>query len=204
MKKILLLILLMQTNAVYLLCFAQGVLSPNNRGMERVMRIEQSWDWGTYGHGSFDDAVRAFNAEKDVATYLVGASTFRVFTRFKKNYVEVNTGQVNGIYTYTTNTTLDAFTDKVPEPNRIKTPFVKQEPAVKILRSGNTWEWGTFDHGSFDEAVSVLHPDDVVSLKGVVDSRIKYRVFTNTTLNFIEVDYGWPGGVFCYTTLRME
>ena len=85
MKKILLLILLMQTNAVYLLCFAQGVLSPNNRGMERVMRIEQSWDWGTYGHGSFDDAVRAFNAEKDVATYLVGASTFRVFTRFKKN-----------------------------------------------------------------------------------------------------------------------
>ena len=169
----------------------------NNNGLKRVERYVNDWDWGTFGHGTFDDAVALFKAESEVATYkLDGNRTYRVFTRNKKNYVEVTNPAIGNAYTYTTNTPLNSY----PDNNATETNAT-QDVQQKILRQGNTWAWGTYGHGSFDEAMAILKEEaNVIRFKDPAKLKTNYRLFTHGALNYVEMNCGWTGGVFFYTT----
>jgi hypothetical protein len=169
---------------------------PAQGGFERTERKGDAWKWGTAGHGSFDTAVQLFGASADVSTYTTPQATYRVFTRGELNFVEMVCSWGGGVLTYTTPVNANAASNKAT--TTVESADSKAG-SQKIDRAKAPWEWGTFNLGSFDITAAILGAEgDVISFKQ--DGRAKYRVFTHGTLNFVEVDYGWPGGVFKYTT----
>ena len=78
----------------------------------------------------------------------------------------------------------------------------------RTKRNGNKgvlWAWGTLGHGSFDQTIDTFknageffHPDKDVAT--YTQGRARYKVFTYAKVNYVEVDYGWSGGVYIYTT----
>jgi hypothetical protein len=84
----------------------------SDAGFERTIRKGNEgvlWNWGTLGHGSFDQTIDTFKTEgeffnpaKDVATYTQGKFRYKVFTYAKVNYIEVDYGWAGGVYVYTT------------------------------------------------------------------------------------------------------
>ncbi|OFY87942.1 MAG: hypothetical protein A3F72_09265 [Bacteroidetes bacterium RIFCSPLOWO2_12_FULL_35_15] len=178
-------------------------LTSNQAGFERTIRSDNNWDWGTCGHGSFDDAVILFGAEKEVMTYTDGRVTYRVFTRGNKNYVEMNSDWFGGVFTYTTNADSTLKPVKVPDVIDTKQTTITSDIQNKVIRKNGNWSWGTYGHGNFDQAARILAEiDNVVSFTDPTNIKIKYRVFSHGSLNYVEVDYGWSGGVFTYTINR--
>lgn len=202
-KKYFLLLLGFLQSPIILFSQSTVPVTSNQAGFERTIRSDNNWDWGTCGHGSFDDAVRLFEAEKEVMTYKEGRDTYRVFTRGNKNYVEMNNGWYGGIFTYTTNVDSAIKTVKLPDGIDAKQTTITSDIQNKVIRENGNWSWGTYRHGSFDQAAHVLaEKDNVVSFTDLNNIKIKYRVFTHGSLNYIEIDYGWSGGIFTYTTNR--
>lgn len=174
-----------------------------NKGFERTFRENDNWEWGTGGHGSFEDVIRLYNAEKIVMTYKDNKEIYRVFTIGDVNYVELSYHWNGGTFTYTTK--FDSTAAFIKEPNN-QQPLnngTSQSDLQKVIRTIDNWDWGTCDHGNFDQAAKTLNEkDNIVLLKDPINDKIKYRIFSHGTLNFIEIDYGWKGGVFTYTTFR--
>lgn len=202
-KKYVLLLLGFLHAPIILLSQPAAPLTPDQAGFERIIRTDNNWDWGTCGHGSFDDAVRLFAAEKEVMTYKKDRATYRVFTRGNKNYIEMNSGWQGGVFTYTTNAASTIKKANPPENTETKTTILTEDIQNKVIRKNDFWSWGTFGHGSFDHAAQeLMEKENVVSFTDPNNPKIKYRVFTHGSLNFVEVDYGWRGGIFTYTTNR--
>ena len=174
-----------------------GDNKPAQPGFERTERKGDSWKWGTAGHGSFDTAIQIFGAEKDVSSYTTPQAAYRVFSRGDINYVEMVCTWGGGVLTYTTKTI-----DNSVYNNNAKTSVDSADSKAgsqKIDRSKTLWDWGSYNFGSFDITAAVLNSEgDVITFKQ--EGKTKYRVFTHGKLNFVEVDYGWPGGTFRYTT----
>lgn len=202
-KKYVVLLLGFLQSPIILVSQSTVPVTSSQTGFERTFRNSNNWDWGTCGHGSFDDAVILFAAEKEVMIYKDGQATYRVFTRGNKNYVEMNSGWVGGIFTYTTNADSTIKTVKLPESIDSKQTTITSDIQNKVIRENGNWSWGTYGHGSFDQAARVLaEKDNVVGFTDPNNIKIKYRVFSHGSLNFVEIDYGWSGGVFTYTTNR--
>lgn len=69
---------------------------------------------------------------------------------------------------------------------------------------GSLWAWGTMGHGSYDQTIDTFkkegeffNPEKDVAT--YTQGRTRYKVFTYSKVNYVQVDYGW-GGVFLYTT----
>lgn len=171
-------------------------------GFERTIRVNDNWEWGTHGHGSFEDAIKLFNAEKNVMTYKNNNEIYRVFTVENINYIELRYAWSGGTFTYTTKyNPATAFIKEPPDQDPQNT--TSQSDLQKTIRTKDNWDWGTCDHGNFDQAAKILNEvNNITVLKDPVNDKIKYRIFSHGTLNFIEIDYGWKGGIFTYTTLR--
>jgi hypothetical protein len=179
---------------LYILAIGDKPVQP---GFERTERRGDNWKWGTAGHGSFDTAIQILNAEKDVTTYTTPQAIYRVFTHADFNFVEMVCSWGGGTLTYITKIAPDNT-----EKNAIKTSVESADGKAgsqKIDRVTAPWSWGTFNFGSFENTAALLKAEgDIISFRQ--EGRTKYRVFTHGQLNFVEVDYGWPGGVFKYTT----
>lgn len=200
-KKYIFLLLGFLHSPIILISQPAAPLTPDQAGFERTIRIANNWDWGTCGHGSFDEAVRLFTAEKEVIIYQSGRATYRVFTRGNKNYVEMNSGWQSGIFTYTTNAASTIKTVNAPQNNEPNQTIVTVDIQNKVIRKNDNWSWGTYGHGNFDHAaMELMEKGGIVSFTDPNNKKIKYRVFTHGSLNFVEVDYGWSGGIFTYTT----
>lgn len=172
-------------------------------GFERTIRKNGNWEWGTGGHGSFEDVIRLYNAEKNVMTYKNNKEIYRVFTVGAVNYVEVRYAWSGGTFTYTTKFDPAATFIKEPKNQELVKDSIQQSDLQKVIRTMDNWDWGTCDHGTFDEAAKILNEtNNIILLKDPLNSKTKYRIFSHGTLNFIEIDYGWKGGIFTYTTLR--
>jgi hypothetical protein len=179
------------------------IIDPPKQGKERIVRQDNNWEWGTCGHGSFEDAVRLFSADKEVMTYTEGKIVYRVFSMGNKNYVEMNRGWSGGIFVYTTNSTTVNKANESPENNTTKELLATDTLLNKVIRKEGNWAWGTYDHGNFDQAAFILKEEpNIIRFIDPNNKKIKYRVFTHTTLNFVEIDYGWEDGIFEYTTNR--
>ena len=82
--------------------FAPGDSESKMKGLDRTVRVDGKWDWGTNGHGTYEEAIEAFKAQNDISVYNANATKYRVFTRGSKNYVEMICGFRQVKYTYTT------------------------------------------------------------------------------------------------------
>jgi hypothetical protein len=175
----------------------------NQAGFERTVRNYNNWDWGTCGHGSFDDAVKLFAAENEVMTYTDAIALYRVFTRGNKNYIEMNSNWYGGIFAYTTNAPSTIKKANMPVLKEEKQTIITDDLINKVIRKNDNWSWGTYGHGSFDQAAkNLVEIDNIISFIDPNNNKIKYRVFTHGSLNYVEVDYGWNDGIFTYTTNR--
>lgn len=174
-----------------------------NKGFERTIRENGNWEWGTLGHGSFEDVIKLYNAEKNVMTYKNYKEIYRVFSVGDVNYVEVIYAWNGGTFTYTTKSDSAAAFKKQPKNQEPVQNSIPQSDLQKVIRTKDNWDWGTCDHGTFDQAAKILNENNnIILLKDPINDRIKYRIFSHGALNFIEIDYGWKGGIFTYTTHR--
>jgi hypothetical protein len=177
--------------------------SPAAKGFYRTQRINGNWDWGTGGHGSFENAMKLFAKEKEVAIYNQGKVIYRVFTSTNNNYIEINYGWDGGKYTYTTKVELTPEMDVAIKKDGINLSIINDDNLYnKVVRKDENWSWGTYDHGSFDQAAKILKETDSIITFTDPNGIWKYRVFSHGGLNYVEIDYGCKLGIFTYTTNR--
>jgi len=174
------------------------------KGFERTLRIPGYWDWGTAGHGSFDEALNLFAAANDVMVYEYARIKYQVFTRGSKNFIQMTYTWNGEQYCYTTYATVDL--KQYAEDDKKSEVGLDQTMEKKVIKRPGYWEWGTFDHGSFMQAAKILNETDNILVYRPT-GKIRYRLFTHSTLNYIEAEYLWgynTHGTYTYTTYHFQ
>jgi hypothetical protein len=181
--------------------FSQIITQSNpQKGIERVFRQEDNWEWGANGYGDFENAVRVFGAEDEIETYTIGKMVYRVFSRGNRNYVEMNAGFPGGVYIYTTESDLTVHPIEFSKSDEPRPIIGNADLMNKLSRGNNHWEWGAYGYGSFDQAAEVLGKTaTIIKFTDPANERVHYRLFSHNDINYVEIDYGWQGGVFTYT-----
>ena len=89
------------------------------------------------------------------------------------------------------------FSQKPPEPKTTE-HNTSESGFDRTLRKGDEghdWAWGTMGHGSFDQAIELFKNDEFFKPEKDVmvykEGSVKYKVFTYSKVNYIEVDYGF-------------
>ena len=90
------------------------------------------------------------------------------------------------------------FCQKLPQQGQTTTHNTSEAGFDRTLKKGEegkSWAWGTMGHGSFDQAIETFKSDEFFKPEKDVmvykEGSVKYKVFTYSKINYVEVDYGW-------------